>query len=106
MIKKIAGCVLLQLVIVNSAFAISVKSKSKFYFNDRDGEQISYMECRDLSFQDNGALLKITDRAEKHEIEVESLLVKKQRISVIYVDGNGRHQFEFDSAKSSCQIEI
>ena len=106
MLKKIIGFTLVQLVFVSSSFAISVKSASKFYFNDQDGEQISYVRCTNLPMQDEFALKKLTDRADNHEVAVDGLIVKKERISVMYTDENGRHAYEFDSKKGDCDLSL
>lgn len=106
MLKWVLSVVMVQSLYIATAAAISYKSNDKFQFNDSEGDQIAYLECSNLKAQDTVAIRQIVKSATTSDVAIEGLIVKKQKIAVMYSGKDGTHAYEFDSYKSGCDVSI
>lgn len=109
MLKKAFISIVVNLLWVSMSHAISYKSNDKFTFVDKDGEDIAYVECSGIKYQDAMFVRKLVARADSKEVEVDSVTVKKtekkQVLVVNYVDAGTEKSFEFET-KNSCEISL
>lgn len=106
MFKRVFSFVLVQLLFVGSSFAVAYKSNDKFQFMDREGEQIAYLECSNLKYQDTIAINRIVASSKNDDVVIEGLIVKKQKIGVMYSGKSGRAMYEFDSYTGDCEVTL
>lgn len=106
MFKKSIAVLLVQVVFASSAFAISFKRNSKFYFLDKEGEQMAYLECSNLNYNDEIMIQKIISRAEKQELEIESLNIKKQKLAITYNENDITFTQEIETKLSYCELKL